>query len=281
MKQQWCLVVIATLGLALAAPAQAEPAAPMRAGMMSSDEVLAMVRSTGLSPLERPARRGTIYTLRAGTPEGKPMRVVVDGRAGQIVSVAPIGDPRLAPGPGVTMGPYEPIRPGPGVRQLGPPVVYDPDPPIIYGARPPAPVPDTDRDLAPGPRLIGPPRGAPSVPPRAAEPAAPVPPGSVPPVASTRPEVVAPPADATPRSAMPEPGNGLLPPPPERFPQRAAPPPEPRPKPAARAAAPPREPPLPRPRPTTAAAQPAAPAPAAPAPVAPESKPEPPPELPH
>src|SRR5438270_11819114 len=53
-------------------------------------EIMRIVRSTGLAPLTRPARRGPYYVLLATTRSGGQMRVVVDAYAGEIVRVNPM-----------------------------------------------------------------------------------------------------------------------------------------------------------------------------------------------
>jgi len=231
-----------------------------RPRIVPPDAVLAMLRSNGFSPLERPVRRGVTYALRAVDADGEQVRVIVDARAGAILAVTPIVRRNLAPGPGMAtaprpestlpnLNPGPPIAPGPNLRrspqvsepdgyiapQPGaravPPVVYESNPPVIYGPRPPAAVP--------GAPVAGVPRDDDT--------------------SSPRPQIVA-----------PEPGTGVLPPPPERFPQRVAPAPEPKAKPSPRrtvSAAPPKPPPLPRPRPEARAAPPQTTAPAASSPM--------------
>jgi hypothetical protein len=238
--------------LAAADPAAAQPAPPLGAPRaLPPHEILTILRSTELAPLERPTRRGTTYALRALDADGDQVRVIVDARTGAILSVTPIMQQDLAPGQGVATAPRStlppdlgpaPIAPGSRARHLppapdgyiapqsAPPVIYESNPPVIYGPRPPAAVP-----------------GAPAA--------------GVPGDGNTSPQVVA-----------PQPG-GVLPPPPERFPQRATPGPEPKAKPAPPrrtvSAAPPQAPPLPKPRPEapTTPAPAAAPA-AAPGPTA-------------
>jgi hypothetical protein len=267
---------ILTLGLIDAAAAQTVPPPPPpgpqvvrqpAAGLVPPHEVLTIVRSTGLNPLERPARRGATYALRAVDIDGQQVRVVVDARSGEILSVTLLRRQPLAPGPGIAATPS--LAPGPntrrnpddapdgyigpephgtGIYRSDPPVIYESERPLIYDTRPPAPVPNVRQDAA---------------------------------VPSDTTDTMQP----TPQIIAPEPGTGgLLPPPPERFPQRAAPPPEPRVKPAPRRAASalPRTPPLPKPRPdadpgpaSENVAPPAAPPPAA-QPEPPAARPEPP-----
>ena len=250
-------------------PAAGEPPRLAQAApdVLPPHEVLTIVRSTGLSPLDRPTRRGMTYVLRAIGAGGQEMRVTVDARFGDIMAVTPVASAsRAAPGvPPGPLGPYEPIdrdgylgpqaRPAPGAYRSLPPTIYDDDDDVIYAPRSGAPIPPAP---IPGAQM---PRTQAAVPPRV--PSAVPPPGDV---SLGAPHVI----------TAPEPGEGgLLPPPPERFPQRAAPPPAAKPAPAPKraAAATPAQPPLPKPRPTAVAPapQPAAlPAP----PAAPVQKPD-------
>ena len=76
-------------------------------------EIIASVRSAGLAPLTRPARRGPVYVLAASDRAGRHMRVVVDARSGNVMSISPMfaarpyGAPYLPPadGPPVVYGP--------------------------------------------------------------------------------------------------------------------------------------------------------------------------------
>ena len=274
MKSRVLYSAVAALLLTL--PAAAEPmllAQGAPPAMVSPYEVLTIVRSTGLDPLDRPIRRGPNYVLHAIGRDGREVRVVVSARYGDIVAVTPMASAsRLPPGagPGLRMGPYErmapegyiPAEPLPrDVYESGPPVVYEADPPILYAPRPPAAVPN------PQPY----PRGAPPYP-RGAQP---LPPGAEPP-----PVITATPQDGyderplsrPPGTVAPGSDSGLLPPPPDRFQQRLAPPAV-KPAPVKRAAAGPSRPPLPKPRPEASAGKPesdAAPMP----PAIPERKPD-------
>jgi hypothetical protein len=256
VKPRIFYAAVTVLVVAVTAPAMAEPMRMAQGApdVLPTHEIVTIVRSTGLTPLDRPLRRGTTYVLRAVGANGREMRVVVDARYGDILSVTPTVSASRAPAPDVRMGPYEPIgpggylapeRPARGVYQSGPPIDDDDDDePMLYRPRPSAPVPGAQTRATPGD-------------------------GDRP--AMREPHVI----------MAPEPGeNGLLPPPPERFPQRAAPPGvktapvKPAAKPAAvkRAAA---SPPLPKPRPNAAAnSKPAAETDASPLPPPiPESKP--------
>jgi hypothetical protein len=118
-------------------------------------EIMSIVRSTGLTPLTRPMRRGPYYVLVAVDRVGRQMRVVVDAQLGDIVNLRPA----------LAAGSYGP-EPGRPVAMPG-------------GAMPP---PDTGGAAAGyGPRSGGesalaptPPRSIPNVRPvNAAPPAAP------------------------------------------------------------------------------------------------------------
>ena len=267
MKQRMLRVGCAgllALGLVGLAPVAAQtvvvPSGRVR--VVPPDAVLALLRSNGFSPLERPIRRGVTYALRAVDADGEKVRVIVDARAGTILAVTPLEPQPLAPGPGIAS---VPMAPGPNVRRMpdgpspdddatpgpapriyrpaGPPVVYQSDPPVVHGPRPLSPLP---------------------------------------------PSAVARPAGEPPDARIVTPEPGMLPPPPERFPQRVAPTSElkrkaPPPRRAASAALP-KSPPLPRPKPETpvglkpsaaapAPASAAAPPPAAPAASAPAAPP--------
>jgi hypothetical protein len=266
-------MLYATLAmLAMSAPALAEPmrlAQAYERGTLPPEEILDILRSGGFDPLGQPLRRGPNYVLRAVDDTDREVRVVINARSGDILSVTPVATASRLP-PSGSMGPYERMAPGylppgpPGVYRGGPPVVYEDDgPPPGYG-RPPAPVPNVRSGS------VRPPN------PNAAR-------------LDPDEEDASPPLNSRPlRSGeIPPPAggqDGLLPPPPERFPQRAAPPAPPKPKPAQRAAAaPPKTAPLPKPRPNNADA----PAPSSPPvrstpipPPAPEQPPAP-EETPH
>jgi hypothetical protein len=80
-------IALGMLGASSAA-AQSAPAYPA-AHTLPPNEIVAIVRSTGIEPLSRPVRHGPNYTLHAVDPAGHPVRVVVDARLGRIVAVAP------------------------------------------------------------------------------------------------------------------------------------------------------------------------------------------------
>jgi hypothetical protein len=237
-------------------------------GAMPPYEVFTMLRSAGLDPVGPPARRGPNYVLRAFDRSDREVRVVVDARSGDILSVRP-----------VALAAREPLPPrgGVGVYRDRPRGGYDAGPSI-----------DDDDD-----EVLPPRRGIIDRPPQGLSPQGMAPQGLAPtgPGALPRSSNAVPPrnnnsgmrprgdddgdidvdvdVDISPRSAPPrDPSviradpdrSGMLPPPPERFPQRAAAPAAPaKPKPAQRtepvqrsAAAPPKQAPLPKPKPSMA-----------------------------
>ena len=118
-------------------------------------EIMRIVRSTGLAPLTRPARRGPYYVLLATNRSGGQMRVVVDAYAGEIVRV----NPMLVAG---LYGPQPAVPYGPPPRIVTGPSEFD-DPPLAYtpntrfdGGVPPVPprsVPAPRIATAPGATL--------------------------------------------------------------------------------------------------------------------------------
>ena len=220
----------------LASPAAAEPqrlAQNFAPGVLPPYEIMTIVRSTGLRPLDRPLRRGPTYVLHAVGRGGRELRVVVDARFGDILSVRPVLTAWRGP-PGFTYGPYERVPP----RYVQPPDVYGngygngpPDdelPESIYGPRSRATLPPPRVSAAPPPDdpIAFPPSGRPIREPRV--------------------------IPATPEADL----NGPLPPPPERFQRRPLPPAAAKPAPSKRAAAVDTKPPLPKPRPDVKAAPP-------------------------
>jgi len=89
--------------LALAAPAAAQGYEP---GALPPQEILRILRSTGLDPIGQPMRRGPNYVLRAVDDSDREVSVVVSARGGRVLSVTPVQTASRLP-PGVSMGPYE------------------------------------------------------------------------------------------------------------------------------------------------------------------------------
>lgn len=106
MKQRWLLIAgaVAFLGCA---PAKAQTLA---ADVLPPYEVSTIVRSMGLTPLDRPYWRNGRYLLTATDRSGREMRVVVDAYSGQVIRVRPM-DVGYYDGPrgyGVRPDPYDP-----------------------------------------------------------------------------------------------------------------------------------------------------------------------------
>ena len=174
----------AALGQPMAPAGAAERGARAASKVLPSYEILTIVRSAGLNPLGRPTRKGASYMLRAVDTGGQEVRVVVDGRVGEVISVTPVA---------FGVRGVDPLRPsvydaGPPIYELGPPVyeaappIYDaPEPPVVYRPAPAVVYGPPDRQLI------------------------------IAPLASPPDTILAPPETEEP---------GLLPPPPPRFPQR-------------------------------------------------------------
>jgi hypothetical protein len=190
---------LAVAGLLLLAFASADttraqliyPPAPMPDAALPPYEVMSIVRSTGLTPMTRPMRRGPYYVLVAVDRFGRQLRVVVDAQLGDVVNLRPafaaygpnglppVGAP--APDPGPAMPPNA-ARPNPDNALASPP------------PRPPAAHTLGDIGSAPPPARSVPEAHAPNVvssvaPPRlaVAEPTSP----SSPPLPRPRPKITA------------------------------------------------------------------------------------------
>lgn len=128
MKHKW-LLIAAAAGFLGCAPANAQT---MGADVLPPYEIATIVRSMGLSPIERPRWRNGRYVMAATDRSGREVRVVVDAYSGHVIRVVPMD-----------VGYYSGPR-GHGVR----PDPYDPR----YAAPPPPPraIPN-DRGYAPQP----------------------------------------------------------------------------------------------------------------------------------
>jgi hypothetical protein len=127
-------------------------------------EIMRIVRSTGLAPLTRPARRGPYYVLLATNRSGGQMRVVVDAYAGDIVRVNPMLVAGLyGPQPAAPYGPPPRIVTGPSELD-DPPLAYTPNTRFDGGVPPvpPRAVPGARIATAPGATL---PSSTPAAPP--------------------------------------------------------------------------------------------------------------------
>jgi hypothetical protein len=138
-----------------ALPGYPAPVYPGYALGLPPHEIITIVRSAGLEPLQRPGRHGPAYALRAVDPSGQEVRVIVDARSGHILSVVPVLGPRYA------------VLPPPYGRPPGRIAVV----PDGYGpnSRIAAPPPGVDGPLVTAPGMGGPPV-APGRPPAAGAP---------------------------------------------------------------------------------------------------------------
>jgi hypothetical protein len=104
-------------------------------------------------------RRGAFYVMRAAAPNGREMRVIVDGRRGRVVSASPV----VAAAPGVP-GPYERIDgPNPRAGYIPPGAPDDDDDDM----EPPAMIPPRNQSAAipasPPPVIMGDERAEPGM----------------------------------------------------------------------------------------------------------------------
>ena len=134
MTYRWVLI-LAAAGFLGGAPANAQRLA---ADILPPYEVATIVRSMGLTPLDRPRWREGRYVLTASDRSGRELRVVVDAYSGQVIRVRPL-DVGYYDGPrgyGVRPDPYDPryAAPPPPPRAIpnepgyGPRPGYPPQP---------------------------------------------------------------------------------------------------------------------------------------------------------
>jgi len=105
-------IVVASLVALGSSSALAEPLRPIFGGVLPPTEISGIVRSMGLVPTGRPVREGLTYAVLAADPRGRQLRVIIDARFGDVLSVR-------------------------RVIAAGPPGAYPP--PRVYGAVPPRP----------------------------------------------------------------------------------------------------------------------------------------------
>jgi hypothetical protein len=194
-------IVLATPPAGAAGAAERASRPPIAPSVLPPHEILTIVRSAGLNPVSRPARRGVNYLLRAVDEGGQEVRVVVDGRIGEVITVTP-----------VTYGGREIDPTQPSVYDSGPPA-YETRPPVSRAA---PPIIIEEEPEPPVYRRAAPVVPAPVVPPPRQREAVIVPPPS-------EPEIVTAPLAPPPGVMVAPPetdDNELLPPPPPRFPQR-------------------------------------------------------------
>jgi hypothetical protein len=128
VKQRWLLIAGAAAFLGCA-PANAQVLA---ADVLPPYEVSTIVRSMGLTPLDRPYWRNGRYVLTATDRSGRQVRVVVDSYSGQVIRVRPM-DVGYYDGPrgyGVRPDPYDPryAAPPPPPRSIPNGPGYGPGP---------------------------------------------------------------------------------------------------------------------------------------------------------
>jgi hypothetical protein len=99
--------------------------------VLPPQEIARILRANGLVPRATPVRNGEAYQVRATDRQGRPVRVAVDARYGDILMVRPIV--MVPPGVYRAYGPYGPPPMGPV-----PPGYYGGPPPGMAGAYPPA-----------------------------------------------------------------------------------------------------------------------------------------------
>jgi hypothetical protein len=157
-------VICIALSLAAFAPIPA-----LAQAVLPAYEVVTIIRSMGLDPLDRPMRRGPNYVLRAVDNYGEEVSVTVDALRGRVLSVRPVV-PVAAP-----YGPRPPTY-DPAPRYAAPPYYGPPRPYAPPSYYVPEAEFDSDATYEPmpsyedGPRVIYAPRddGAPRAPARAA-----------------------------------------------------------------------------------------------------------------
>ena len=107
-------IVVAGLVVLGSSAALTEPLRPIFGpNVLPPTEISGIVRSMGLVPTSRPVREGLTYAVLAADPRGRQVRIIIDARFGDVLSVRP-------------------------VIVAGPPGAY-PAPPRVYGAVPPRP----------------------------------------------------------------------------------------------------------------------------------------------
>jgi hypothetical protein len=133
---------------------------PMVHGGLPPNEILMVVRASGLRPLTQPARQGPQqYVLLASDNMGGQLRVVVNAHNGRIVHAAPAHDPRFAYQPARPRGfipmpapQHGTVAPPPSYGAAPPPDVRDPTPPLPRTARATPPAPQARAPQNPSPK---------------------------------------------------------------------------------------------------------------------------------
>lgn len=117
------------------------------AGLMPLQDVYAVLRDNGFSPLGAPYQRGFVYTIAAMDRNGEDGRLVIDARNGRIIRFVPAWGRPWGHGPGAYGESYNAVPP-PG---YGPEAALPP-PTVIRGVpRPPASVPHVASRAVPMP----------------------------------------------------------------------------------------------------------------------------------
>jgi hypothetical protein len=211
------MCLASSAALAQPMPPTADPMAAL-GPVLPPQEIARILRANGLAPSATPVRLGEAYQVRATDRAGRQVRVAIDARYGDILSVRPIVmAPPGAYGPGpYAAGPYAagPYGPPPGRM---PPDYYGGPPPGTAGAYPPAPGvrPTPPADPAARLTLVQPPlpRPKPVAKPAAVKPAAQAP-GSTPaePAPATAPPPAPAPAEAPSAPPAAQPAAPAIPP---------------------------------------------------------------------
>jgi hypothetical protein len=116
-----------------ASPALAQPWGPYGprayAPAVSPYELQATLRAHGLRPITQPVLSGYYLVVRAVDGYGDVVRVLVNARYGNIVSIAPLPPaPVLGGGPYRSYEPYRPYQPGPRYGAARPDLKTEPAP---------------------------------------------------------------------------------------------------------------------------------------------------------
>jgi hypothetical protein len=137
------IAMIATTLGPVSSTARAAERVARAANVLPPHEIITIVRSAGLKPVGKPTRKGTTYLLSAIDDEGSKMRVVVDGRAGEVISVTPVVYGReFNPMPPSVYDSGSPVyEVAPPVSRATAPIIIDeePDLPVYRRAAPPIP----------------------------------------------------------------------------------------------------------------------------------------------
>jgi hypothetical protein len=186
---------ILSVAAVLCAVAAGPAAAQYYGGVVPPSEIAAIVREEGFDPISRPVLQGRYYVLRALDRAGIELRIVVEARIADIVSVRPVGRAMGGYAPGPRLSPPRSVPPrvvtvppdldGPGMidgrrgrfedEPMVPPRAVPGGPGPKSAARPPGPTPlprtrpGQDSQAATTPAAAAP---APAATPQATKPAA-------------------------------------------------------------------------------------------------------------